>query len=100
MTGEPLQRKIVITNTQGLHMRPITAFVEMAGRFQSSVFILKKGSERINGKSPLGLLGLGAEKGTELILEVAGPDQQEALNALEGLLINLAKSEDSASPQA
>ena len=66
MNGEPLRRSVIIANPQGLHMRPITAFVELAGTFQSNVTVLK-GGERFNGKSPLSLLGLGAEKGTELL---------------------------------
>ena len=94
MNGEPLRRKVTITNLQGLHLRPITAFVELAVRFQSSVFVHKEGQERINGKSALGLLGLGAEQGTELTLEVSGPDQQEAMEALVAFLSNLAAEED------
>jgi phosphotransferase system HPr (HPr) family protein len=90
MNGVPLQRTVIINNLQGLHMRPISAFVEMAGKFKSSVFVTKKGNgERINGKSPLSLLGLAAEKGTELILEVSGPDEQEALDALAQFLSTL-----------
>jgi phosphotransferase system HPr (HPr) family protein len=93
MTGEPLLRTVTITNSQGLHMRPITAFVELAVRFQSNVQVIKDG-ERFNGKSPLSLLGLGAEKGTQLTLEILGPDQTEALEALVAFLEGLAAAED------
>jgi phosphotransferase system HPr (HPr) family protein len=82
MNGEPLRRTFTIANPQGLHMRPITAFVEAASKFKSDVFLSKEGDAKINGKSPLGLLGLAAEQGTELILEVNGPDAHEALSAL------------------
>src|SRR5262245_8180003 len=93
MTGEPLQRLIVITNPQGLHMRPITAFVELAVTYQSDVCVIK-GDERFNGKSPLSLLGLGAEKGTELTLEVVGPDQDVAIEALATFLTSLSEQEE------
>jgi phosphotransferase system HPr (HPr) family protein len=89
MNGEPLRRTITITNPQGLHMRPITAFVELAARFQSSVFVCREDGQRSNGKSPLALLGLAAEKGTPLTLEVSGPDAQAALDALADFLTNL-----------
>jgi phosphotransferase system HPr (HPr) family protein len=86
MTGESLRQAILITNPQGLHMRPITAFVEAATRFQSNIQLGKSGGELVNGKSPIALLGLGAEHGTELILEVAGPDAADAMKALVEVL--------------
>jgi phosphotransferase system HPr (HPr) family protein len=86
MHGEPLRRTFTVTNPQGLHMRPITNFVETACKFQSEVFLSKEGLDKINGKSPLGLLGLAAEHGTELTLEVDGPDAAEAMTALLDIL--------------
>jgi phosphocarrier protein len=82
MTGESLRRSITITNPQGLHMRPILAFVEAASRFRSNIRLSKGGAAPVNGKSPLGLLGMAAEQGTVLQLEVAGPDCHEAMDAL------------------
>src|SRR5437867_45267 len=96
MNAEPVRRKVTITNPQGLHLRPIQVFVELAGRFQSEVIVHKEGGERINGKSPLGLLGLGAEQGTELTLEVSGPDQDQAIEALTELLANVRAQEEEA----
>jgi phosphocarrier protein len=74
-------------------MRPITAFVEIASQFQSTVNVIK-GAESFNGKSPLALLGLAAEKGTELILEADGPDCEAALEALVALLARLGEQDD------
>jgi phosphocarrier protein HPr len=82
MTGESLRRNFTVTNPQGLHMRPITEFAEKALKFQSAVFLSKADGDKVNGKSPLSLLGLLAEQGTELILEVQGPDATEAMAAL------------------
>jgi phosphotransferase system HPr (HPr) family protein len=89
MNGTPLQSTVIIRNAQGLHIRPIKAFVELVGKFQSTVFVTKPGGQRVDGRSPLGLMGLLAEQGTELVLEVCGPDQQQALDALVALLNNL-----------
>jgi phosphotransferase system HPr (HPr) family protein len=85
MNGETLRQKVVITNPQGFHMRPLTAFVELARKFQSSVFVCR-GDQRRNGKSPLELMTLGAEQGTELTLEVTGSDAPAALEALARLI--------------
>ncbi len=89
MNGEPLKHKIVITNPQGFHMRPISAFVKLASQFESDVSLVNAKQERFDGKSPLNLLGLGADQGTELLLEVSGPDQKEALDALVKLIPTL-----------
>ena len=86
MSGDFLQQTIVIGNPQGLHMRPIVEFVEVAGKFQSEVALGKVGEPLVNGKSAFALLGLGAEQGTSLTLEVRGPDAPDALAALVEVL--------------
>jgi phosphotransferase system HPr (HPr) family protein len=85
MNGVPLQRKVIITNPHGLHMRPSAAFVELAGHYQSTVNVIRDGRS-VNGKSLWDLLLLAAEPGTELILEADGPDAGDALEALAALL--------------
>ena len=94
MNGQPLRRQVTIRNPQGLHVRPIAAFVGLAGQFQSRVAVFKEGRvEPVDGKSALNLMTLGAEQGTELILEVCGPDQLAALEALVQLLAKWDKEE-------
>jgi phosphocarrier protein HPr len=86
MNGEPLRSKVTITNPQGFHMRPMSAFVQLAGKYQSTVHVVRPDGQRIDGKSMLGLLSLAAEQGTELTLEVFGPDAQSAMEALAELM--------------
>jgi phosphocarrier protein HPr len=85
MNGEPLRQKVTISNPQGFHMRPMAAFAQVASRFESSVKVSREG-QSVNGKSILDLMLLAATQGTELTLEVAGPDAQAALDALVNLL--------------
>ncbi|MCI0685272.1 MAG: HPr family phosphocarrier protein [Gemmataceae bacterium] len=87
MSGELQRRTVVITSPHGLHMRPIQAFVALASRCQSEVAVCK-GDHRANGKSVLHLIGLEALPGTELTLEVSGPD---AGNVIDGLAEALAR---------
>jgi len=85
MNEAPLQRKVLVANPNGLHMRPSAAFVELAGRFQSEVTVRYEDKE-VNGKSLWDLLLLAAMPGAELILEAKGPDAREALEELAALL--------------
>jgi phosphocarrier protein len=89
MNGESLHHKLVISNPDGLHLRPISAFAELAKGFASRVTVHKDG-KAYDGKSPLDMMLLAAAQGTELDLEVAGPDAAEALRRLLDLLADLA----------
>jgi phosphotransferase system HPr (HPr) family protein len=85
MNGAPLQRKVMLANPNGLHMRPSAAFVEIAGRFQCNVTVTHDGKS-VNGKSLWDLLLLAAMPGSELTLEADGPDASAALDALSTFL--------------
>lgn len=85
MNGASIQRKVLVANPQGLHMRPSAAFVELAGRFESNVSVSLDG-KTVNGKSLWDLLLLAAMPGSELTLEADGPDASEALEALTALV--------------
>jgi phosphotransferase system HPr (HPr) family protein len=93
MSGSKCVRNVTITNPQGMHARPADMFVKLANRFASNIVIVK-GSERVDGKSILGLLTLAATEGTELSLEADGPDAEAALTALAELVAqNFAEDE-------
>lgn len=97
MNGEILRQKVVVTNPQGFHMRPLTAFVELARKFESKVTV-SKDNQSSNGKSPLELMTLGAEQGTELVLEVSGSDARAALEALARVLAAPAPPDEAPDP--
>jgi len=85
MNGETLRRTVTVVDPLGFHMRPLTVFAQRAGQFQSTVTVAKEG-QRVNGKSPLELMLLAAQQGTELVLEVSGSDAGSAIEVLAGLL--------------
>jgi phosphocarrier protein HPr len=80
-----VKNKVVIKNKLGLHARAAVKFMNLANRFASSVLIEKDGNE-IDGKSILGILTLAAVQGSEITLRISGPDEDQALNALETLI--------------
>ena len=78
-----LRQTVAITNPQGFHMRPMAAFVEVANRYPAcNVTVTRDGKTPVNGRSMLGLMGLVADQGTELVIEVAGSDAAIAMQAL------------------
>ncbi|NBO92594.1 MAG: HPr family phosphocarrier protein [Planctomycetia bacterium] len=84
----PLQRKVLVANPNGLHLRPSAAFAELAARFESNVSV-RFNDRAVNGKSIWDLISLAAMPGVELILEADGPDASEALEALAELLAHV-----------
>ena len=86
MNGASLRQKLVVTNPQGFHLRPMTAFAETASKFQSRVVVSKAGQQEVNGKSPWELMLLAADQGSELIIDVSGPDAEAAFQSLLQLL--------------
>ncbi|MFA5959942.1 MAG: HPr family phosphocarrier protein [Tatlockia sp.] len=81
-----IKTRITIINTLGLHARASAKFVSTTSRYQSSIS-LTKGSQTVNGKSIMGVMMLAANKGSELVLEIEGPDEVEMEKAVV-LLIN------------
>jgi phosphocarrier protein len=78
-------KSVVVTNKLGLHARPASKFVELANRFKSNIYI-KKDTATVSAKSIMGVMVLGVDKGTEIIIEASGSDEEEALNALCALV--------------
>lgn len=70
-----------IVNKLGLHARPAAMLVTEAAKFRSEVFFIKD-EIRINGKSIMGVMMLAAEQGSIITIEVEGPDEKEAMEAL------------------
>jgi phosphocarrier protein len=80
-----IRRSLRIRNRLGLHARAAARFVHTASRFRSQVSAGRDG-RTMDGKSILGILLLGASHGTEIEVAVDGPDEVEALEALEALV--------------
>ena len=94
MSGEFLKCLVTIKNPQGLHVRPIAAFVQEAKRYPCEIVLGRPDGERVNGKSPISLMMLAAEEGTQLLLEVSGPNAADALHALAEILQRPSMDED------
>lgn len=82
-----IKKKITVKNKQGLHARPAALFVQIANKFDSRITV-KCQNEAVNGKSIMGILTLGAGKGSSIWLEIEGEDAQRAMQELEKVISN------------
>ena len=80
-----VEKEVVIQNKAGIHARPASKLVQLANSFSSKIYI-ERNSDRINAKSILGIIALGAVQGTPLKLVADGEDEQEAVEALAKLV--------------
>ena len=80
-----LKREVLIINKLGLHARAAAKFVTLAAGFNAEVRLIRGDSE-VNGKSIMGVMMLAAARGTQLELQVSGPEAEQALDHLEDLI--------------
>lgn len=74
-----------IVNPLGLHARAASKFVNLAKTFEAAVNLGKDGSMS-DGKSIMNVMLLAAPVGSEVELQVSGPDENEAFTALRALV--------------
>ena len=79
------EQDVDITNKLGLHARASAKLTQTASQFQSEVWLSRNG-RRVNGKSIMGVMMLAAAKGTQIHLEINGPDEDAAMTALVHLI--------------
>lgn len=76
-----ISKEVTIKNRAGIHARPAALIVQTANRFNSQIF-LEKDENRINGKSIMGVITLGAGYNSSLMIITEGEDEEAALEAL------------------
>lgn len=80
-----IKKNVILNNEVGLHARPAALFVQVANKFSSNIYIELKG-KKVNGKSIIGVMSLGAFHGEEITLIGNGEDEKEAIEELSKLI--------------
>ena len=80
-------KEVEIINKLGLHARASAKITQLAGNYQSEVW-LSRNKLRVNAKSIMGVMMLAANKGSKINIETTGPDETEAMLALITLIEN------------
>jgi phosphotransferase system HPr (HPr) family protein len=84
----PISRVVVIRNSQGLHARPAEMMARTAQKFRCKITVRRDNNEKVDARSIMDLLTLGALPETELVLEAEGDDAAEAIEVLAAMIEN------------
>ena len=80
-----MEKKFIIKSKLGLHARPAALFVQTANRFKADIEV-RKGRQKVNGKSIMGIMTLAAGSGTAITVCVVGDDAANAMAELTKLI--------------
>ena len=79
------QREVEIINKLGLHARASAKLTQLAAKYQSDVQMSRNG-RKVNAKSIMGVMMLAAGKGAKVTVEIDGPDEAAAMDAIWPLI--------------
>jgi phosphotransferase system HPr (HPr) family protein len=82
-----ISKNLKILNKLGLHARAAAKLVALSNNFKSEI-ILVKDDKSADARSIMKLLMLSASKGSVLQVNIAGKDQEEAMDSIEELFLN------------
>jgi phosphotransferase system HPr (HPr) family protein len=77
-----------VLNPSGIHARPAATFVRAAAKFASKVTLenLDRGTAGVDAKSMIGVMTAGAKQGHRVRITADGPDEADAIAALEAAI--------------
>lgn len=79
------KKNFKIVSETGIHARPATMLVQTASKYESEI-TLEYDGKSVNLKSIMGVMSLGAGQGAEVTITADGPDESEAITAIEETL--------------
>ena len=82
-----IEKTVTVLNRAGLHARPSALIVQETKNFKCSIHF-EKGREKVNAKSIMGVITLGASYGTMVKITADGEDEEKAVE----IIVNLFES--------
>ncbi|MCR4807392.1 MAG: HPr family phosphocarrier protein [Lachnospiraceae bacterium] len=79
------KKSITIQLENGLEARPIAMLVQVASRYESSIYI-ETGDKKVNAKSIMGMMTLILSAGDTINVSADGKDEDAALEGIEEYL--------------
>jgi len=68
-----------------LHARASAKLTQLAAKYESDVQVTRNG-RKVNAKSIMGVMMLAAGKGSKIVVEISGPDEEQAMEAIAKLV--------------
>jgi len=81
------EKTFKVTSESGLHARPATLLVQVAGKYNSDVNLEYNGRS-VNLKSIMGVMSLGIGQGAQVKITAEGNDADAAIAALSETIKN------------
>ena len=78
-------KNITINIPTGLEARPVALLVQVASRFDSSIYVEWE-NKKVNAKSIMGMMSLGIAAGEQVCVIANGSDEQAAIEEIEKYL--------------
>jgi phosphocarrier protein len=78
------EKTVKVINRAGIHARPAALIVQETKGFNCEIY-LERENDRINGKSIMGIITLGAAYGSEIKIIAEGPDEERAVETIAHL---------------
>lgn len=82
-----ISKQLTVETRAGIHARPAAQIVKTASRFKSDIYF-QRDDMKINGKSIMGIITLGATYNTKLTCICEGEDENELFAAMQKLFAN------------
>ncbi len=79
------QQEALIRNKLGLHARASAKLSQLAAKYPCEVWLSRNG-RRVNAKSIMGVMMLAAAKGSTIVIETDGEQEQEAMSTIQTLI--------------
>ena len=67
---------------KGLDARPVALLVQVASQYESSIYVEIQ-EKKVNAKSIMGMMSLGLAEGEQITIIANGPDEQDAVSAID-----------------
>ena len=81
-----VEERFVLPNPEGLHARPASLIVTALGGLDAKVTVRTGDKKPVDGRSPIGLMALGARQGDEIVVAATGEQAGQAIAAVRELI--------------
>ncbi|GHT54926.1 phosphocarrier protein HPr [Spirochaetia bacterium] len=78
------EKKVKVLNRAGIHARPAALIVQAVKDFKCNIYFERE-DDKINAKSIMGVITLGAAYGTEIRILAEGEGEQQAVDVIAHL---------------